>query len=113
MKKALITLGAALSLTACGGKPAEPPKTAPPQAQPAAPNNDSNLGQEASKWVEQSKKLGSATWKSTKDTAGSAYEVTKEKSSEAWDTTKDATKEGYETTRKKSAEIYKSITSGR
>ncbi len=99
-------------------------KETPPaqQADLEAKTEDASVTDEATKWVDQTKKLGEAAWDAskkaageagtaTKKTAGEVYDATKEKSSAAWKATKEAAGNIYDTTKEEAAKAYESVKS--
>ncbi len=99
--------------------------TIAPTVQPSNPpakTAESNMANEATKWVDQTKKLGETAWDAskkaagkattaTKKTAGDVYDATKEKSSTVWQATKKAAGNIYDTTKEEAAKAYESVKS--
>lgn len=130
MKKlALTALSLPLLLAACSesvdSQKTQQTATAPAPSAKAIesePQVASDLSQEAKAWSEQTKKLGSAAWESTKEVASDvaddskqAWESTKDVAAdvaddgkEAWDTTKQTTGEVYDNAVRKGSELYES-----
>ncbi|MCP3671980.1 MAG: hypothetical protein GY814_16420 [Gammaproteobacteria bacterium] len=92
------------------------------QVIPLTKTEDASVTGEATKWVDQTKKLGEAAWDAskkaageagtaTKKTAGEVYDATKEKSSAAWKATKEAAGNIYDTTKEEAAKAYESVKS--
>jgi len=130
MKKMMRAVCASMLLAVCGNIHADEEKVAKEevapktsqQAMPPAETQESSMSTEASKWVDQTKKLGKTAWDASKkaagkaadatqETAGEAYDATKEKSSSAWKATKKAAGDIYDTTKEKASEVYESIKS--
>jgi len=80
---------------------------------PEAEENKTELKTEAEKWTEQTKKLGSAAWKTTVDAAQNVaddseglIEKTKQKSKDLYESSKDIVSETYSNAKEKSQEVY-------
>ena len=130
MKKMMQAACAIMLLVVCGNVHADEEKAvkevvapeAIQQTDPAVKTEDASVTKEASKWVDQTKKLGKTAWDASKkaagkaadatqETAGEAYDATKETSSSAWKATKKAAGDIYDTTKEKASEVYESIKS--
>ena len=109
MKKMMIVASAFILLTVCGDAFAEHGSKAAKatatqieqqQTKTATKSEGSELSKEASKWVDQTKKLGETAWESSKKTAEEAYEATKEVSGDAYDATKKKSSSAWQATKK-------------